>query len=199
MKTAAKAACSRAIAYYRLSEKDKTKTISDSIENQKKLIRGYVAEHDNIELVRELYDDGYTGTNYDRPGFCAVMDAVKSGEIDCIIVKDLSRLGREYIETGKYLERTFPSLGVRFIAVNDDYDSDCPKQSDDIIIPVKNLMNETYCRDLSLKLRGQFLVQRRNGEFLGAFAGYGYCKSPEDKHKLIVDEYAAEIVRGIFY
>lgn len=192
-------ACFRAIAYYRLSEKDKEKAISDSIENQRKLIHEYIAREGNIVLVKELYDDGYTGTNYNRPGFCAVMDAVEAGEVDCIIVKDLSRLGREYIETGKYLERIFPALGVRFVAVNDDYDSSNPRQSDDIIVPVKNLMNESYCRDLSVKLRKQFLVQRRNGEYLGAFASYGYCKSPEDKHKLIVDEYAAEIVRGIFY
>lgn len=189
----------RGIAYYRLSEKDKEKSVSDSIENQKKLIREYVSKQDNIRLVKEIYDDGYTGTNYDRPGFCAVLESIKAGDADCIIVKDLSRLGREYIETGKYIERVFPGLGVRFIAVNDDYDSDNPRQSDDIIVPVKNLMNETYCRELSIKLRRQFVVQRRNGEYIGAFASYGYCKAPDDKHKLVVDEYAAEIVRDIFY
>ncbi len=194
--------CSRWIAYYRLSEKDKKdkkKAISDSIENQRKLIHEYVSRQEDAVLVDEFYDDGYTGTNYNRPGFIKLLDAIKAGGVDCIIVKDLSRLGREYIETGKLLEEIFPSMGVRFISVNDGYDSSCPKQSDDILIPVKNLMNETYCRELSYKLRRQFAVQRRNGEFLGAFASYGYCKSPDDKHKLVIDEYAAEIVKGIFY
>ena len=91
------------MAYYRLSKEDKSKAVSDSIENQRKLIREYVQRHDNISLVREVYDDGYTGTNYNRPGFISVMEAVEAGEIDCLIVKDLSRLGREYIETGTYL------------------------------------------------------------------------------------------------
>ncbi len=193
--------CNRFAAYYRLSEKDKkdSKTVSDSIENQKKLIHEYISRQENAVLVDEFFDDGYTGTNYNRPGFIKLLDAIKAGGVDCIIVKDLSRLGREYIETGKLLEEIFPSMGVRFISVNDGYDSSCPKQSDDIVIPVKNLMNETYCRELSYKLRRQFAVQRRNGEFLGAFASYGYCKSPDDKHKLIIDDYAAEIVRGIFY
>ena len=157
-------------------EKDKGKAVSDSIENQQKLVGEYLSRHEGMELLFEYYDDGYTGTNYNRPGFCAVMEKVKSGEVDCIIVKDLSRLGREYIETGKYLEETFPDMGVRFIAINDDYDSDTPKQSDDILIPVKNLMNETYCRELSVKLRKQFAVQRKNGEYLGAFASVD--KSP---------------------
>lgn len=193
-----KQSCSRAMAYYRLSKEDKSKAISDSIENQRKLIREYIERHENISLVREVYDDGYTGTNYNRPGFVAVMEAVEAGEIDCLIVKDLSRLGREYIETGTYLEKIFPALGIRFIAINDDYDTDNPKQSDSLMVPMKNLMNETYCRDLSNKLRRQFVVQRNNGEWVGPYVSYGYCKDPEDKHRLIVDEYAAGIVREIF-
>ena len=189
---------SRAIAYYRLSKEDKSKAVSDSIENQRKLIHEYVQRHGNISLVREVYDDGYTGTNYNRPGFVTVMEAVEAGEIDCLIVKDLSRLGREYIETGTYLEKIFPALGIRFIAINDDYDTDNPKQSDSLMVPMKNLMNETYCRELSKKLRWQFVVQRNNGEWVGPYVSYGYCKDPEDKHRLIVDEYAAGIVREIF-
>lgn len=188
----------QAMAYYRLSKEDGTKHESDSISNQRKLIHEYALRHDNIAIVDEAYDDGYTGTNYDRPGFQAVMDAINEKRVNCVIVKDLSRLGREYIETGKYLEMIFPSLGVRFIAINDDVDSEHRASGDDIIIPVKNIMNESYCRELSKKLRKQFRIQRSNGEFLGAFACYGYLKSPEDKHKLIVDEYAAEVVRTIF-
>ncbi len=196
----------KAMAYYRLSKDDKNEDriadsegkISDSILNQRKLVHAYLQNHPNITLVDEAYDDGYTGTNYNRPGFQAVLEKVQSGNINCVIVKDLSRLGREYIETGKYLEMIFPSFGVRFIAINDDIDSEHSNAGDDLIIPIKNIMNESYCRELSKKLRNQFRIQRGNGEFLGAFASYGYCKSPDDKHKLIVDEYAAEVVRGIF-
>ena len=187
-----------AIAYYRLSKDDGKNHESDSIANQRVLIQEYVKSHPNIKLVEEAFDDGYTGTNYNRPGFQKVMDAVNSGTVNCVIVKDLSRLGREYVETGKYLEMVFPSMGIRFIAINDDVDSGNAKSSDDILVPVKNIMNETYCRELSKKLRRQFRIQRSNGEYLGAFACYGYRKNPEDKHKLVVDEYAAEIVRAIF-
>ena len=196
----------RAMAYYRLSKDDKNEDrsrdskgeISDSILNQRKLVHAYLQNHPGITLVDEAYDDGYSGTNYDRPGFRSVLEKVQSGSVNCVIVKDLSRLGREYIETGKYLEMIFPSFGVRFIAINDDVDSEHSTAGDDIIIPIKNIMNESYCRELSKKLRNQFRIQRGNGEFLGAFASYGYCKSPDDKHKLVIDEYAAEVVRGIF-
>lgn len=188
-----------AIAYYRLSKVDRNKTQeSDSIVNQRKLIQAYLDNHPNITLVDEAYDDGYTGTNYNRPGFQKVLDAIESGRVNCVIVKDLSRLGREYISTGKYIETVFPDLGVRFIAINDDVDSNKNNAGDDLLIPIKNIMNESYCRELSRKLRNQFRIQRGNGEFLGAFASYGYCKSPDDKHKLVVDEYAAEVVKGIF-
>lgn len=187
-----------AIAYYRLSKDDGAKHESDSIANQRKLIRSFLQNNPNIHLIGEAQDDGYTGTNFDRPGFRDVLDAIQSKRANCVIVKDLSRLGREYIETGKYLEMIFPSFGVRFIAINDDVDSENSRAGDDIIIPVKNIMNEAYCRELSKKLRKQFRIQRGNGEFLGAFANYGYCKSPDDKHKLVVDGYAAEVIKGIF-
>lgn len=188
----------QAMAYYRLSKDDGNIHESDSIQNQRKLVHAYLQEHPYMELVDEAYDDGYTGTNYDRPGFRSVLDAINAGRVNCVIVKDLSRLGREYIETGKYLEMIFPSLGVRFIAINDDVDSSRHSSGDDIIIPIKNIMNESYCRELSKKLRRQFRIQRGNGEFLGAFASYGYCKSSDDKHKLVIDNFAAEVVRGIF-
>ena len=187
-----------AIAYYRLSKDDGKNHESDSITNQRVLVREYIKKHPNIRLVDEAYDDGYSGTNFDRPGFQKVMDAINAGTVNCVIVKDLSRLGREYVATGKYLEMVFPSLGIRFIAINDDVDSSKGNSSDDILIPVKNIMNESYCRELSKKLRRQFKIQRTEGEYLGAFAPYGYRKDPEDKHKLIIDEYAAEIVRMIF-
>lgn len=188
-----------AISYYRLSKGDRRKSQeSDSISNQRKLVQSYIDRHPNITLVDEAYDDGFTGTNYNRPGIRKVRDAIASGKVNCVIVKDLSRLGREYIETGKYIEEYFPDAGVRFIAINDDVDTENEKSGDEILIPIKNIMNETYCRELSKKLRRQFRIQRSNGEYLGAFASYGYCKSPDDKHKLIIDEYAAEVVKGIF-
>lgn len=187
-----------AIAYYRLSKDDGKNHESDSIANQRVLVREYIRSHPNIRLVDEAFDDGYTGTNYDRPGFKKVMDAVNAGTVNCVIVKDLSRLGREYVETGKYLEMVFPSMGIRFIAINDDVDSSKANSGDDILVPVKNIMNESYCRELSKKLRRQFKIQRAGGEYLGAFAAYGYRKAPDNKHKLVIDDYAAEIVRAIF-
>lgn len=186
-----------AIAYYRLSKYAKS-TESESISNQRKLIHEYISRHPEIVLVDEKEDDGYTGTNYNRPGFQAVIQAVKDKRVNCVIVKDLSRLGREYIETGKYLERVFPEMGVRFISINDDIDSENEHIGDDLIIPVKNIMNEAYCRELSRKLRRQFEIQRSKGEYVGPFVSYGYLKDTEDKHRLVVDEYAAEVVRGIF-
>lgn len=188
----------QAIAYYRLSKDDGDGHESDSIANQRKLVRAYLRDHPNIHLLAEAQDDGYSGTSFDRPGFRDVLEAIRAKRVNCVIVKDLSRLGREYIETGRYLEMIFPSFGVRFIAINDEVDSEKSRAGDDIIIPIKNIMNEAYCRELSGKLRKQFRVQRGNGEFLGAFANYGYRKSADDKHKLAVDDYAAEVVRGIF-
>lgn len=187
-----------AFAYYRLSKDDGNTHESDSIANQRILVREYVRKHPNIELVGESFDDGYTGTNFNRPGFKEVISAINDGKANCVIVKDLSRLGREYVETGRYIEMVFPSKGVRFIAINDDVDSINSRSGDDILIPVKNIMNESYCRELSKKLRRQFRIQRANGEYLGAFACYGYLKDPNDKHKLIIDKYAAEIVQTIF-
>ena len=165
-----------AIAYYRLSREDRGKNESDSIANQRMLVSAYLKNHPNIQLVTEAQDDGYTGTNFDRPGFRVVMEAIREKKVNCVIVKDLSRLGREYIEMGKYLEMIFPSFGIRFIAINDDVDSEKENDSDDIIIPVKNIMNESYCRKISKELRKQFRTQRENGEYMGAFVSYGYLK-----------------------
>ena len=157
------------------------------------------ARQRGIKIVSEFVDDGYSGTNFERPNFQRMMEEVKKKKINCIIVKDLSRLGRNYIETGKYLEKIFPFLGVRFIAINDHYDSaDCSSDSDQIVIPFKNLINDAYCRDISIKIRSQLDVKRKNGKFIGSFAGYGYLKDPRDKNHLLIDETAAEIVRTIF-
>ena len=145
-----------------------------------------------------LGDDGYSGVNFDRPDFQRMLQDIKDSKINCVIVKDLSRLGRNYIEVGKYIERVFPLLGVRFIAINDNFDSaDDTEASNNIMIPFKNLINDAYCRDISIKIRSHLEVKRKRGEFIGAFAVYGYMRG-EDKNKLIVDPYAAEIVKEIF-
>lgn len=185
--------------YLRISREDGDKAESDSIANQRDLVYAFLEKHSEITLRKIRIDDGYTGVNFDRPGFIAMMESVKNGEINCIIVKDLSRLGRNFIETGKYIERIFPFMGVRFIAINDDYDSAKPKTaSDNLILPVKNLMNDAYCRDSSIKIRSQLDVKRRKGECIAPFAVYGYLKDPDQKNHLMVDEYAAEVVRDMF-
>lgn len=152
----------------------------------------------DITLAGEKQDDGYTGTNFDCPGFKELLWMLEEGKADCVIVKDLSRLGRDYIETGKYIESIFPAMGIRFIAVNDCIDLRKKNQADEIVIPFKNLINDSYCRELSNKLRRQFWVQRAKGEFIGSFAAFGYLKSPTDRHRLVVDETAANVVRLIF-
>lgn len=187
-----------ALVYYRLSKDDGLDRESDSITNQRKLIKEFISASDDIQFVEEFYDDGFTGTNFERPGFQKLLKTLQEGRANCVIVKDLSRLGRDYIETGKYIEKVFPAMGVRFIAINDQVDSLRKDQADEIIIPFKNLINDSYCRELSNKLRNQFRVQRENGEFIANFAFYGYMRSPEDKHKLIVDDAAAEVVKLIF-
>ena len=173
----------RAAAYLRLSIEDGDKAESNSIGNQRELIRDFAAERPGLHLVEEYADDGYTGTNFERPGFKRMMEDIKSGRINCIIVKDLSRLGRNYIEMGKYLEQIFPMMGIRFIAINDNYDNANTESSDSdsIVVPFKNLLNDSYCRDISIKVRSQLDMKRRKGEFIGGYAIYGYCKDKRNK------------------
>lgn len=185
--------------YLRLSREDGDKTESDSIANQRLLIENYLSDKPSLQFFREYVDDGYNGSNFERPGFIKMMEDVKRQKVNCIIVKDLSRFGRNYIEVGRYIEKKFPAMGIRFIAINDQYDN--AKESGDaeqIIVPFKNLINDAYCRDISIKVRSQLDVKRKNGKFIGSFAAYGYLKDPKDKNHLIVDEYAAEIVQLIF-
>lgn len=189
--------------YLRLSKEDGdvagSETLqSNSIENQKEYIEDYLQRKPEIKIADFYVDDGYSGVNFDRPDFQRMLQDIKDSKINCVIVKDLSRLGRNYIEVGKYIERVFPLLGVRFIAINDNFDSaDDTEASNNIMIPFKNLINDAYCRDISIKIRSHLEVKRKRGEFIGAFAVYGYMRG-EDKNKLIVDPYAAEIVKEIF-
>ena len=187
-----------ACIYARLSRDDGDKLESDSIINQKALIRDFISKHPEIHVVSEKTDDGYSGVNFDRPAFQEMMEDIRSGKINCVVVKDLSRFGRNYIEAGNYIERVFPFMGVRFIAINDSYDSLDRNQSDSLIIPFKNLINDAYCKDISVKIRSQLEIKRKKGQFIGAFAVYGYLKDPEDHNKLIPDTYASEVVRAIY-
>lgn len=189
--------------YLRLSKEDGdvtsgSKNESNSISNQKSLVMDYLKDKHNIQVVSIREDDGYSGVDFNRPGFQLMLEDIKKGVIDCIIVKDLSRFGRNYIEVGRYLEKLFPMLGVRFIAVNDNYDSLDVDTAHDIVMPFKNLINDSYCRDLSVKVRSHLAVKRKNGEFIGAFACYGYLKDPENKNHLVIDTYAGPVVQDIF-
>jgi len=188
-----------ATLYLRLSRDDGDKEESNSITGQRELLRDYISQRPELREYAVRIDDGFSGSTFDRPSFQKMIEDIKAGRTDCIIVKDLSRFGRNYLDAGEYIEKIFPFLGVRFIAVNDNYDSlGDKKASDDLIIPFKNLINEAYCRDISVKIRSQLEIKRKNGQFLGSFAAFGYLKDEQDKNKLVVDQYAADIVRDIF-
>lgn len=188
-----------ATLYLRLSRDDGDKEESNSITGQRELLRDFIRNHPELREYAVRIDDGFTGSNFERPDFKKMMEDVKEGRTNCIIVKDLSRFGRNYLDAGEYIEKIFPFLGVRFISVNDNYDSLGEKSaSDDLVIPFKNLINEAYCRDISVKVRTQLEIKRKSGQYIGAFAVYGYMKDETDKNRLVVDEYAADIVRDIF-
>lgn len=185
--------------YLRISRDDGDKSESDSIANQRALLQAFVADHPDIVIQNIRVDDGYTGVDFDRPDFLAMMESVRNKEINCIIVKDFSRLGRNFTETCKYIQQIFPFLNVRFIAVNDNYDSIRPRTSaDNLVVPVKNLVNDSYCQDISVKIRSSQAIKRKNGQCIAPFAAFGYLKDPNNKNKLIVDETAAAVVQDIF-
>ncbi|WP_461812663.1 recombinase family protein [Faecalimonas sp.] len=183
--------------YIRLSREDGDKEESDSVVNQKKILTEYIKEEKEFTLYDIYIDDGFTGTNFNRPSFQRMLLDIESREVNCVIVKDLSRFGRDYIETGRYLEKIFPKYDVRFIAVTDHIDSF--KREYDLLLPIKNIFNEQYARDISNKIQETIKIKQKTGQFIGAFASYGYKKSPINKNQLIVDPYAAEIVRQIFF
>lgn len=175
------------------------KSESNSIGNQRELIRAYIHEQQDIELYDIYVDDGFSGSNFDRPEFKRMMNDVEAGRVNCVIVKDLSRFGRDYIESGRYIQKVFPALGVRFIALTDHYDSfHADAGESGIVLPVKNFINDSYCRDISTKVKSQFEVKRKNGECIAPFALYGYRKAENNKNQLVIDEYAADIVKKIF-
>ena len=169
-----------ATLYLRLSRDDGDKEESNSITGQRELLRDFIRTRPELREYAVRIDDGFTGSNFERPSFKKMLEDVKAGRTNCIIVKDLSRFGRNYLDAGEYIEKIFPFLGVRFIAVNDNYDSLGGKNaSDELIIPFKNLINEAYCRDISVKVRTQLEIKRKSGQYIGAFAVYGYLKDTQ--------------------
>lgn len=188
----------RAAAYLRVSYTADGSVESDSIANQKKLVRDFAAAHPDIELVSERVDDGYSGVLFDRPAFQEMMQDIKAGKINCVIVKDLSRLGREWIETGRYLQRVFPAYGVRFISVNDNIDTANEHSGDDLTVALKNILNDEYSRDISRKTRSALQTKRNQGDYVGSCPVYGYQKDPENKNHLVIDQDAARVVRDIY-
>lgn len=183
--------------YLRLSIEDRLyKDGSDSLKNQEELIRDYLRDKSDMKVYDVYCDNGETGTDFDREHFQRMMFDIYNGKVNCIIVKDLSRFGREYIEAGDYLDKIFPLIGVRFIAINDNYDN--KSSIYDVTVPIKNIINTLYARDLSRKSSAALRIKQANGEFIGSYAAYGYLKSPEDKHKIIVDTEVAHVVKMIF-
>jgi len=189
----------RAALYLRISKEDGDKEESDSIQNQRELVRAHIQRNlPDVTVVSEKVDDGFSGATFQRPRFIEMIEDVKAGIVDCVIVKDLSRFGRNMGESGKYIEHVFPFLGVRFISVNDAYDSLSNKGRSDIVVPVLNLINDAYCRDISVKIRSQLEVKRRKGDFVGAFAVFGYMRDERNRNRLVIDESAADVVKLIF-
>lgn len=187
-----------AVMYLRLSKEDGEKVESNSISNQREIINSYV-KRNQITMVKEYVDDGYSGANFDRPNFKEMISDAYDKKFDTIIVKDLSRFGRDYIEAGKYIQRIFPENGIRFISVNDNYDSKSADMNDThLILPIKNFINDSYCRDISNKVKSSQKIKREKGDYISAFAPYGYKKSDENKNKLVVDEQAAPNIKNIF-
>ena len=187
-----------AAVYMRLSREDSTLGESNSITNQRMMLTDYVTSH-GMTLVDEFVDDGFTGLNFNRPGFKALIEACEQQKVNCVLVKDLSRLGRNATEVGRYITEIFPRMGIRFIAVNDNYDSnDTEFAILDMTTPFKNLMNELYSKDLSRKIRASFEIARKNGDFMTGHPPYGYLRDPEDKHHLVIDPECAPVIKLIF-
>lgn len=186
-------------AYRRRSFDERNDGESNSVINQKKIIEDHLVDKSDIIVYKYYVDDGYTGTDFNRPGYKEMLNDIKKGKINGVIVKDLSRLGRNYIEVGNFIEEIIPEYGLRFISVNDNVDSYIDSNiMDSLEIPFKNLMNESYSKDSSKKMRTSLKSSKKSGNYIGKIAPYGYLKDPDDSHKLIVDKEAADNVKKIF-
>ena len=183
-------------AYLRLSKEEySNEKESNSITNQKLIIDNYLKEHREYKLIDYYIDDGYSGTNFDRPEFQRMLEDIKNKKIDVILIKDLSRLGRNYIETGNFVEVVFPAMGVSVISVDENYEIDSSDYYSDDYLALKNLFNDMYAKDISKKVRNSLIVKKQNGEFVGKLAPYGYIKDPKDKHKFLIDKNVSHIIR----
>lgn len=183
--------------YMRLSREDGDKEESSSVTNQREMLKRYVSEQENFFIVKEYVDDGYTGTNFDRPGFKQMIEDIEAGIIDTVITKDLSRLGRERLGVGHYTEIYFPEHNVRYIALLDNIDTYFDAGMNDMA-PFKGVINDMYVRDISKKIRSSLIERKKAGNFLGVTAPYGYQKDPNNKFHLIINEKEAEVVKRVF-
>lgn len=184
-----------AAIYCRLSQDDGNAGESNSIQTQKALLKQYCAEN-RIPIAGVYCDDGWSGTNFERPQFKQMMEDIEAGKINVVIVKDLSRFGREYAQMGLYIEHYFEEKGVRFISIAENYDS--KNGSDNLVLPFTNVINSYYTRQVSAKTKAAHRARAKEGMYLGAHAPFGYEKDPQNRHKLIVDPPAAEVVQMIF-
>ena len=184
--------------YVRLSQEDMREGESLSIENQKKMLTDYVSQQAGWNLVGIYEDDGYSGTNFDRPGVRLLLDDAKSGKINLILCKDLSRFGRNYIEVGQYVDYVFPSFNIRFIALSDNVDTLDRNSTAMDLMPIMNLFNEWHAANTSKKVRSVLAQNAKEGKYIASFAAYGYLKGDDEKHTPIIDEPAAKVVRRIF-
>lgn len=183
--------------YMRLSREDGDKEESSSVTNQREMLKRYVSEQENFFILKEYVDDGYTGTNFDRPGFKQMIEDIEAGIIDTVITKDLSRLGRERLGVGHYTEIYFPEHNVRYIALLDNIDTYFDAGMNDMA-PFKGVINDMYVRDISKKIRSSLIERKKAGNFLGVTAPYGYQKDPNNKFHLIINEKEAEVVKRVF-
>lgn len=183
--------------YIRLSVED-SHNKGNSIENQKMILDDFIAQNGNMRLIGVYIDNGATGTNFHRPEFQRMIEDIENGKIDCVIVKDLSRLGRNSIDTGFYIDSYFPEKKIRFIAVTDNFDTNAPSNGDKMLLYIKNIINEAYALDIGKKIKTQARQAMRDGQYVSARPKYGYLKDPNDCHKLIVNPDTAPVVKLIF-
>ena len=189
------------IGYYRLSMEDDSEGESNSIINQRKLVKDYISNIPELASMpfQEFYDDGYSGSSMERPAIKQVLELARENKVQCIVVKDFSRFARNYIEMGTYLEQIFPFLGVRFISISDRYDSkDYIGKSSDIEVQFKGLIADFYVKDQSVKVKSAVSTRRGKGEYCCGSAPYGYRINPENKKELVIVEDEAEVIRRVF-
>ncbi len=183
--------------YARLSREDNLSD-SDSIENQIALLEKYIDDRPFLHLVGVFADNGFTGTDFNRPEWQRLMDQARIGAVSCILVKDLSRLGRNYIETGEFLEKICPFFGIRFIAVNDGFDTETAEANGQLSVSLSNIINDYYAKDISRKVSSVLRSKMENGEYIGSWEKYGYIKDPQNKNRLVINPDTAPVVRMIY-